>query len=166
MRKILFTLMLVFISGAFAKNLKFSDFTVPVYQGKVVSEAQRNNAYAKKYKTSLKYGLQEYGVNFAGHYSLIPTGCGVDCRTYAIVDVKTGKVYHDKWLKEFGSMMGPVADFDAGEYQNISNFRKDSRLLVMIGSYGTVKGSNKDEQGLYWLEFKNGRLHLLKKIPM
>lgn len=159
MKKILFPLVLVFISSAFAKDFKFSDYAVPVYKGKMVNEIRRDNAYAKLYKTRLTSDMKENGVNFAGHYSLVRIGCGLDCGTVGIVDVKTGKVYHDKWLKAFSSFfLYPDVNYSTND--EIIEYRKDSRLLMIKGVYDS------GERGQFWLEFKNGRLHLLKKIPI
>ena len=125
-----------------------------------MTEIRRDNAYAKLYKTSLTWDMKENGVNFAGHYSLVRIGCGSDCRTVGIVDVKTGKVYHDKWLKSFSSFFLYAPDVDYSINDEIIDYRKDSRLLMIKGVYDS------GERGQFWFEFKDGRLRLLKKIPI
>ena len=50
--------------------------------------------YKKMFITVIKEGVQENGVNFAGHFCFVHWGCGAGCQVSAVVDMKTGIVYN------------------------------------------------------------------------
>jgi hypothetical protein len=83
--------------------------------------------------------------NFAGHYVLATWGCGAECVSYVIIDVKSGTVYFDDMTVCWG-MAVPV-DFEP-VYGRI-----DSRLLVFTGML-SEQGSNT----VHYYTFSKGQL--------
>ena len=49
----------------------------------------------RKYRTQIRYTVKTQGVNFGGHYTLVEWGCGSPCTQLAIVDLKSGDIWHD-----------------------------------------------------------------------
>lgn len=71
-----------------------------------------SNPTAKRFKTRITNGYKN-GTNFAWRYTFVYWGCGSPCKSSAIVDSKTGKVYD-----------GPGATIG---YE----FQKDSKLIIV-----------------------------------
>ena len=73
--------------------------------------------------------------NFAGHYVLATWGCGTQCTQVAIVDLKTGFVYHPD---RYGSVVADGVQpeiLDGSWYATGAlRFSATSRLLVMFGT--------------------------------
>jgi hypothetical protein len=73
-------------------------------------------AEAAMYRTMIRRGI-EGGPNAAGHYVIIPIGCGTSCTVVEMVDLRNGT----------------LMDFPVGGeeyYQLALDFRLDSRLIV------------------------------------
>jgi len=69
--------------------------------------------HKKMFITQTKQGIQEQGVNFAGHFCFVYWGCGSPCKVSAVIDMKTGKVYD-----------GPASEIGY-------SFKKESLILVV-----------------------------------
>lgn len=93
---------------------------------------------AKIYYTKITEGVKK-GVNFSGHYILIPIGCGTDCVLFSVVDARTSKViaynsgkanYH---LVNKGSyfILEPVFEGQTREFYKIV---EDENFLKMVCS--------------------------------
>ena len=88
--------------------------------------------------------------NFAGHYVLATWGCGAECLSSAIIDVKTGEVYTDAgsvccWFNP--DLPAKPADFKPIE------FRINSRLVVFTGVLNE-EGRNEP----HYFTFERGKL--------
>jgi len=70
---------------------------------------------ASRFKTAINNAI-DFGVNFAGHYSVATWGCGTDCFGYAVVDVSSGDV---------------VAFSSANENYNISGLEIKGRYMIL-----------------------------------
>jgi len=81
---------------------------------------------AKQYRSVIRAEFHR-PANFAGHYRVAIWGCGTDCRDFAILDKKTGKVYTMPGVDEIAGVMG-------NDDERI-DFRPDSRLLVISGCF-------------------------------
>jgi hypothetical protein len=55
-------------------------------------------------KTRILAGLQQ-GANFAGHYTIVVTGCGTGCTSNLMVDRRTGKVSRVPYGGEMQQML-------------------------------------------------------------
>jgi hypothetical protein len=108
---------------------------------------------ARTYRTLLRTAAQE-PPDFAGHYKIVRIGCGTSCVTIAVIDRATKKVFFPKilgviqWANWYCKDYGP-------------DYRLDSRLLVIRGTYGTEEAA----PGLAYFEWRNGDFRLLKFDP-
>lgn len=133
------------ISGEYNYSYKFNNYPVlTIYKGKIADIDYSSDPEAKRFRTRLNKGIKD-GPNFAGFYRLIEWGCGTNCSTIVIVNVKNGKI--SDWNGTCG----------------ISTFKLDSRLLVL--NPGATE--NKElgypaacETELYLLE--NNQLHIIE----
>lgn len=133
-------------------QMNFEDFPADIYAGKKVSLDYQSHPVAKEYKTEITNQYQKGNVNFAGHYILAHWRCGAPCADFAIVDVKTGKVYYPGLMN--------IGNFD---------FKKDSKLLVLgqpdsLGFYPTLNTYPEDIPPKYYL-WKNNQMTLLSGRP-
>lgn len=88
--------------------------------------------------------------NFAGHYILARWGCGAECLSSAIIDVKTGRVYFDDrsiccWF--MSNLPEKPADFEPVD------FRLNSRLIIFTGLLNE-EGHNVS----HYFKFEHGKL--------
>jgi hypothetical protein len=128
---------------------RFEDFPVREnFRGKP-ARLKLTTREARMFRTRLRENAEE-DVNFAGHYVAATWGCGSACASFAIIDARTGQVY-------FPSILRLVGGF--GYSQNLIQFRKDSRLLI-------VEGMPNDEGyvGRYYYVWKNNRLKLIRAV--
>lgn len=93
---------------------KFEDFPAKEFSSnkKIVVDIN-SDPVGRLYRTALRSHVENFGIDFAGKYSLAEWGCGSTCQDGAIVDADTGHVY-------------PLP----GVMANGHDSRKDSRLLI------------------------------------
>jgi hypothetical protein len=84
------------------------------YDGPGVSSDWASDSSARQFRTRLEGG-RVAGANFAGHLSIVVWGCGTQCRSYQVLDLRTGRLISDTLL-----------DFSCTEPE----FRRDSELIV------------------------------------
>ncbi len=91
--------------------------------------------------------------NFAGQYILTAWGCGSGCRTGAVIDAKTGKVF--QW--DFS-----ICCWDSLADDNFKpiEFRLNSKLIVFSGARNEEEG----DEGAHFYKFENGRFVHLRSI--
>jgi hypothetical protein len=93
--------LLVFLIGIgiespmFAAAPVFADYKVPVEKIETPRINLRSNPVGRKYRSQIRDTVKTQGVNFAGHYTIVRWGCGTDCTYLAIVDLHSGKIWHD-----------------------------------------------------------------------
>lgn len=121
---------------------KYEQYLVSeIYQGKTAELDLKSNKVARRFKTMLTQGLKK-GANFAGDMSVVGWGCGTGCVEWAVVNVKKGKVYTDpnrSWVSNYhGVAELPEFESKDSDYWGIK-FRKDSRLLVLLGIIKIMK---------------------------
>ncbi len=76
-------------------KLDFNMFKVQnIYRGKLASPDFKANPGARYFRTAIKRGCDEQGVNFAGHYTIVEWGCGTECLEMAVVDRINGRIYN------------------------------------------------------------------------
>lgn len=97
----------------FTKPIQYDKFTVDTFTCKQAGINYSSNKTARRFRSAINLSIDNFGMNFAGHYNLSRWGCGTSCQNGAITDLQTGHVYDI-----------PTASLD---YE----FRKDSRLLVV-----------------------------------
>lgn len=114
-----------------------------------------NSARARQFRTMIRTQARK-GPNFAGHYTVVIWGCGTDCRGFAIVNARTGKVLFHPRIKYV--MGGPSQEEDRLQ------FRIDSRLLIISGFVTGQK--HYEEEGKFFYELRNEQFNLVRKAPM
>jgi len=92
--------------------------------------------------------------NFAGHYVLASWGCGAECLSSAIVDVKTGAVYFDDisiccWFSPNSHKLP--------EHFEPVDFRLNSRPVILSGMLG-----EEERNKSHYFKFEHGKLIALR----
>lgn len=119
-----------------------------------------SNPIARMYRTVLRHEVT-LGPNFAGHYRVAVWGCGTSCSMFAVINLKTGRVITpDGFSRTSGVYFGveswdvlPQSQRDAGLF----GFRKDSRLLVVLGDLD----EDESREGAFYLVLNNERLRII-----
>jgi hypothetical protein len=83
----------------------------------------------RAFRTRLTNAARQ-SANFAGHCRLVTWGCGTECISGAIIDLKTGKVFSPPLAKENSAPMHFSVCQSAYETSGV-DFRVNSRLLVL-----------------------------------
>jgi len=126
---------------------KFSDYRVnQVYKGK--NATPRITDSWRDVRTLIRDESRK-PPNFAGSYRFVSWGCGTDCRSSLVINVKTGDIYDPEFgaisLDNYPTWIGKGFEFHS-----------NSRLLVFDGCL--------QECGIYYYEWKGGDFHLLRII--
>jgi hypothetical protein len=80
------------------------DFTVDeIHTGPIAAPRldRSMTPYEWRFRTRIRKGAPD-GPNYAGHYTVITWGCGVECQMHAIVDAKTGGFVRFRYLSAMG----------------------------------------------------------------
>jgi hypothetical protein len=136
---------------------QFKDF--PVLATSVLRPARPilSSQNAKEFRTILRAAAKT-GPNFAGHYTIAVWGCGSSCTDSAIIDSTSGKVFFDSRLRDISGAY--IDDSNLPTYNSL-RFRLDSSLLVVLGA----PGENEKNDGIFFYEWTEGELKLLKFMP-
>lgn len=131
---------------------KFDDYRAEVYDGANAAPDLKSHPRSRLFRTRLAEAAKQ-PVNFAGHFVIAGWGCGTSCSGLAIIDVRTGKVFHPKGFTTVDATN--IHD----ELQPLT-YRKDSTLLVLIGS----PEERTEDRGIYFMRWRNNRLETLRFI--
>ena len=130
-------------------------FEAPVRHPRVDT---KTSVIGRRYRTVLRNGVKS-GANYAGHYAVVEWGCGTSCSSFAVVNLKTGKVITPSGISAVSNVhLDNSVDekFMPDGLQSALGyrFRLDSRLLVLVGAL------NEDEawEGAYYLVLEKDRL--------
>lgn len=137
------------------KSSRFEDFSVAVYKGKMAPVNLRNHRKARMYRTMLRFSIKD-GVNFAGHYIIARWGCGSNCITIAVIDVKRGTVF---FPPEF-SYFGVGFEFKEGNEKDELQYKPNSKLLIAEGILEFDSADNL-KAGKYYFVWERNNLRLL-----
>jgi hypothetical protein len=112
---------------------RFNQYPVAVhFRGKPAEPDVHSHARSRTYRSAIRAGARE-GANFAGHYTITGWGCGTNCGEFAIVDERTGKVFHPHNLRLVNNFGVALDEFE--EFQDLMiQYRADSKLLIAIGT--------------------------------
>lgn len=94
---------------------QFEAYAVSVYSGRLAPPDFKHEPGYRRMRTVIREGARG-GVNFAGHYAVIQTGCGTDCWNVTLVDLRSGYI--------FDFPLGGEQYYDLG-----LDYRPGSRLL-------------------------------------
>jgi hypothetical protein len=125
-----------------------------IYRARDISSAEE---YAQKVRAAAKEGP-----NFAGHYAIVTSSCGMICVNLSILNIKTGKIYE--------APFGAIGDMPCSkESQKLSeigiDYRLNSRLLIVKGHFETY--ADREDSGCstrYYL-WRGNHFVLIHKIP-
>ncbi len=111
---------------------RFADYpATPVWRGQPAVPDVRSEPRSRLFRTMLRRGAAE-GPNFAGHYTIVSWGCGSGCAGYAIVDARSGRVFHPENFQS--NVVYNTDDAIFADGAEAVRFRLDSRLLIVIGA--------------------------------
>jgi hypothetical protein len=144
------------------KTPDFKQYTADVYAGKPAPLNLRSHRMARTYRTSIREQLQEQGINFAGHYTIVVMGCGTGCSITAIVDARNGVAYFPRALDGWSVEPGI---YEFADNEDVRTFRTDSRLLKIIGAPRLSADERWGAGGIYYYEWKNNRLRQVQFVP-
>lgn len=149
-----------------AKAPSFVAYRVAAPKGARIAKLDlKSNSIAREYRTVLQQELAD-GPNFAGHYRLAAWGCGSACAMFAAIDINTGRVTTPDGFSHTSGVYFMVDDRQAfPESQSDSTllaFRKDSRLLVVLGDLD----EDESREGAFYFALENQRLKLVHTTPV
>ncbi len=138
---------------------RFADYPAgPRYNGKPMSPDVKSHPRSRMFRTVIREGARN-GPNFAGHYTIVDWGCGAGCISFAIVDARTGQVFHPE---DFQTVDNYNIDFEALEPPEgrLVKFNLESRLLIVIG------GINEDtkRRGISYFIWQDNRLRRIRFV--
>ena len=139
----------------------FAAYHVPVQQ--LVQSPKldlKSSPTARRYRTLLRQEVSE-GPNFAGHYRIAIWGCGTSCAMFAVINLKTGRVitpegFYATSTVYFG-VEGQKVFPDSQSADDVMGFRKDSRLLVILGDLD----EDESREGAFYFVLEDERLRLI-----
>ena len=135
----------------------FRDYAVRVTPNRrPPAEPDLSDARARHYRTRIREGARA-GPNFADRYTIISIGCGAATLCVAIADAVTGHIYFPPELRTAEAL---IVDTGRTEVETL-NFRRDSRLLIVIGS----PNEQRRRAGVSYYVWRSARLSLIRFTP-
>jgi len=128
------------------------------YKGAVAATDVKSHPLSWLFRTMIREGAKR-GPNFAGRYTLVFWGCGAGCTAIAVVDAKSGKVFHPKILHAFDNINVAFDELEPPD-GHLVKFHLDSKLLVVMG------GINEDPalRGISYFLWEHERLRRIRFV--
>jgi hypothetical protein len=149
-------------AGDWAHIPKPEDYPVSrVFDGKAVDPVL-DTKEARLFRTTIRRGAKQ-GPDFAGHYTVVTWGCGMDSYQLVVVDAESGKV----WFPPFGCMtLAGGFGIPLPEEKTFPNpaYLKNSRLLVIVGVEDSHAAKAKDRSARFYV-FDDGKFKLVYTVP-
>lgn len=73
----------------------FADYPVNIARLERPKLRLRSHQIGRRYRTVITAPVREQGINFAGHYTVAKWGCGSSCLQFAIINLKSGRIFHE-----------------------------------------------------------------------
>jgi hypothetical protein len=125
-----------------------------IYRARDISSAKE---YAQKAREAAKEGP-----NFAGHYAIVTSSCGMKCIDLSVVNVRTGKTYG----VPFGAIGDSPCSKGSEEFPEIEiDYRLDSRLLIVKGHFETYADREDGGCSTRFYLWRKNHFFLIRKIP-
>jgi hypothetical protein len=141
---------------------RFEDYPAKLYTGRNAAPDLKSDPKSRLYRTRLKEWARERP-NFAGRFILATWGCGTDCTQIAIIDAKTGRIFHPPGVAFNSAVNVHDALFQPGKSiwhgSGAIWYRPDSKLLVLIGE------PEDRDRGISYFLWEKDRLVKLRFIP-
>ena len=137
----------------FAQIPTFGDFRTPeIFKGQAAKPVLRT-ARQKRFATQIRRQAT-LPANFGGHYKIAQWGCGSQCVSIAIVDLKTGGVYNGPFL-----ILGYGIPYKYEGGDDELQYEPSSRLLI-------ARGCPEDKNcGTYYYEWKDDHFNQIRFAP-
>ncbi|MBF9220734.1 hypothetical protein [Hymenobacter ruricola] len=139
-------------SAAFGQSPapRFQDYPVSErYHGPQAAPRLMPGTPAWYFRTRIREAARQKP-NFAGRYVLAAWGCGAECLSSAIIDVKTGAVFFDD--TSVCCWFSPALPEKPENFEPV-DFRLNSRLVIMTGMLNEA-GRNAP----HFFKFERGKL--------
>ncbi len=141
----------------------FNKFPAEVFVGRNARLILHGDAATRTFRTRLAQWAKEKP-NFAGHYILATWGCGTDCTQIAIINARTGKIYHPSGLTTNVAVNVHHSLLEGGGLWHSAGaikFKPDSRLLVLIG----MPEERVENRGVSYYLWENNKLRRIRFAP-
>lgn len=120
-----------------------------------------NSTLTKLYRTRIRQGAK-LGPNFAGNFTVVTWGCGMDAYMLVVVDGKTGKVFEPPFgcmalADGYGLPFGGMVGVNPG-------YKPDSKLLLVVGLEDSDEPNLDDRAATIYL-FDGGRFKKIYSAP-
>ena len=147
---------------------RFEDYPAARHGKPGVPVRWRDSAMSRMFRTRLIEWSRERP-NFAGHFILATWGCGTDCTQLAIIDARSGKVFHPQGVTAnvavnvHPDLLAPAGGLmDAWHGAGALRYRADSRLLVLIGS----PNEDNRRRGISFYTWTGTQLKRIRHVPV
>jgi hypothetical protein len=93
-KALLITAIALGIASHAAEAQDYNRYPVPEYHGRIV--APKFTGSGKQFsnlRTVIRQGFRR-GPDYAGHFALIPVGCGAGCVIYVVGDLRSGELFN------------------------------------------------------------------------
>jgi hypothetical protein len=120
---------------------RFEDFAVPRERITSPRLDLKSHPIGRRFRTILRRAVREEPPNLAGHYLVVEWGCGTACSQFAIVNLKSGSIWHnDKMILTRGLktlptsrlvMLNPGAGSFAEVVPNSFHLWQDDKLTAL-----------------------------------
>jgi len=144
---------------------RFEAYPAKPYHGRNAAPDLRSHPDSRQYRTRLKAWATEKP-NFAGHYILATWGCGTDCTQLAIIDARTGKIFHPPGARTNAAvnvhhaLLGDGDMFQQWHGTGAVWYRGDSKLLVLIG----MPEESEENRGISYFVWENNKLRRIRFV--
>ncbi|UOD29959.1 hypothetical protein INH39_32170 [Massilia violaceinigra] len=137
-------------------------FTPVLTQRLAGADAATNAAWME----AIRRELQSQQGLFAGHYLFVHRGgCGAGCHQSLIVDLRNGRIHAPDQINLVQANVNNLTPtlckkLDIDCMQDTYTFRKDSKLLVVVGALG----EDAEKRGIYHFRWDDDKLALVSKL--
>ena len=126
-----------------------------IYSGPLAEPISSSDRNAHQFRTVIKEVCKNVGVNFAGYYTIVEWGCGMECGEMAMVDRRSGRVH-----------LADIPNAISGFYG--LRYSKDSRLLIvnayLLDPYDGYYALGWSAPAAYVWNEKHQRFDLVEKV--
>lgn len=86
---------IAYVFWALASMPSFEGYPVPRETVEHPKIDLHSHPIGPKFRTTIRETVASEGANLAGHFTVVEWGCGTSCQQFAIVDLRTGRIFHN-----------------------------------------------------------------------